>query len=130
MGAGGEPSGRSLEGKWPLADLEKPKTASRYSSPAPRNMETSQLAEDFKVHLFTYEHEGAMWSFDIPARDERDARARLRKLVTAECNGTLVCRIPYVLGPLAAVLCGLRNAGRALFLRAFAEHSARGKPQF
>lgn len=50
--------------------------------------------ETFKTYLFSYNHEGASWSFEIKARDQEDAMARLARLPFARYDGELMLSIP------------------------------------
>lgn len=64
----------------------------------------------YDVHLFTYAHEGARWTVEIPAVDERDARVRLGKLIYADYDGVLVAKLPSRYGAFAMLACAVRNA--------------------
>ena len=64
---------------------------------------------DFRVFLFTYRHDGAEWCFELPAKDERDAKARLAKIHYATYNGELRAKIPAKAGFLARAVVLVRN---------------------
>lgn len=76
------------------------------------------MADGFEVHLFTYSHDGARWTVEIPARDAADARTRLGKLAYATYDGVLVAKVPVTLGWAARAACCLQSVYRALQLRA------------
>jgi hypothetical protein len=50
--------------------------------------------EDFKTYLFSYAHDGSRWSFEIQARDQEDAMARLNRIPFAAYDGELKLSIP------------------------------------
>jgi hypothetical protein len=50
--------------------------------------------ESFRTYLFSYQHEGARWAFDIKATSPEDAKARLAKIATASrYDGELIASI-------------------------------------
>lgn len=49
--------------------------------------------EKFKAYLFSYEHRGAKWAFDIKATSPEDAKFRLAKIAQARYDGELVFEI-------------------------------------
>lgn len=63
----------------------------------------------YKTYLFSYQHAGAQWSFEIPAKDAEDAKARLARLAYARLDGELVARLPATVGVFAWLLTNLRN---------------------
>jgi len=67
------------------------------------------MSENLKTHLFKYHHEGAAWSFEIPAASEEDARERLLKLPDAQYLGVLQMKLPVELGIFARLICWLQN---------------------
>lgn len=48
----------------------------------------------FKTYLFSYQHHGAKWAFDIEATSPEDAKARLSKIAVAQFDGELMASIP------------------------------------
>lgn len=65
---------------------------------------------EFKSYLFTYQHDGAEWVFEIQARDEKDAIARKAKIAYARLDGELVAKIPAHVGLFAKAAVTLKNA--------------------
>lgn len=72
--------------------------------------------------MFTYRHDGADWCFEIPARDEQDAKARLAKMPYATLNGELKAKIPAGAGPLVRAAVFLRNIVSRNSLRSDENH--------
>lgn len=56
-------------------------------------MQTGQT-EAFRTYLFSYNYEGARWSFEIKARDPADAKARVARFMFASYDGELKASIP------------------------------------
>jgi hypothetical protein len=61
------------------------------------------------TYLCRYHHEDAIWSFEIKARSEQDARDRLAKIPNAEYLGVLQMKLPVEFGIFARLLCWLQN---------------------
>lgn len=61
-----------------------------------------------KTYLFSYRHNGAEWSLEIPATSPDDAKARLAKLPNARFDGELVAEVPSAFGWLARLWVWLR----------------------
>jgi hypothetical protein len=70
-----------------------------------------------QTHLFTYRHEGKLWSLEIKANDEEDAKDRLKRLAFASYQGVLVANVPLFLGPLVPLAVWIRNATTTLLPR-------------
>lgn len=68
-----------------------------------------------QTHLFTYRHEGKLWSLEIKANDEEDAKDRLKRLAFASYQGVLVANVPLFLGPLVPLAVWIRNATSRIF---------------
>lgn len=49
--------------------------------------------DDFKTYLFSYEHNGSSWGFDVQARSLEEAKARLSKMSYAKYDGVLTASI-------------------------------------
>jgi hypothetical protein len=64
---------------------------------------------DYQTHLFSYQHGGAEWTFEIKARDAQEARERVKTLSLARYDGELIAKIPNSLGPLTRLAVLLRN---------------------
>lgn len=64
------------------------------------------------THLFSYRFEGKTYSIDIIAKDEEEAKARLKALAWAQYDGVLVWRAPTPLGIVARAIVALRNLFR------------------
>ena len=50
--------------------------------------------QKFRTYLFSYQHNGANWAFDIKATSPEDARVRLAKIAQARFDGELMASIP------------------------------------
>jgi hypothetical protein len=50
--------------------------------------------EKFQTFLFSYSHDGSRWSFEIKAKDRKDAMARLNRISFARYDGELKASIP------------------------------------
>lgn len=74
------------------------------------------MKDNWPTYLFQYNHDGATWSFEIPAPSEQDAKARLTKLRDAEYVGVLQMKIPVELGVFARLVCWWQNRNRLNFL--------------
>lgn len=70
---------------------------------------------DYTTHLFSYRFKGKVYTVDIVARDEAEAKERLKALAWAEYDGELVARIPTELGPLARLAIAARNVVHTIF---------------
>ena len=64
---------------------------------------------EFKTFLFSYRHDGSDWSFEIKAKDERDALARLARLQSATYDGELRYKLPVAAGFIARFYVFMRN---------------------
>jgi len=73
------------------------------------------MSDGFQVHLFTYSHDGARWTVEIPARSAEDARARLGKLAWATYDGVLVAKMPVAPNWLVRWLGGLKTSASRLY---------------
>ena len=51
------------------------------------------MEEAFKTYLFEYRHDGAIWGFEIKARDPVDAQARLKALAWANYRGEGILKV-------------------------------------
>lgn len=61
------------------------------------------------THIFSYKFNDREYTVDIVARDEQEAKQRLKALAWAKYDGVLVARIPRQLGLLARITVFLRN---------------------
>lgn len=66
-------------------------------------------SNEFETFLFSYRHDGAEWSFEIQAKNEADARARLDRMQFATYDGKLAATIPASAGFLARAYVFIRN---------------------
>ncbi|HXM51504.1 MAG TPA: hypothetical protein VN956_26920 [Pyrinomonadaceae bacterium] len=48
-----------------------------------------KLPESWNSYLFEYDHDGSSWSFEIPARNEQEARERVNELSNARYLGEI-----------------------------------------
>jgi hypothetical protein len=51
------------------------------------------MNERFKTYLFSYQHQGAKWAFDIKATSPEDAKVRLSKIAGARYDGELIASV-------------------------------------
>lgn len=51
-------------------------------------------SDSFKTYLFSYQHNGATWGFELKANSPEDARNRLSKIARARYDGVLVASVP------------------------------------
>lgn len=58
-----------------------------------RKNQDSFLEKQTQIYLFSYEHDNAHWSVEIPAYTREDAEIRIKKLSTAQYNGELQLKI-------------------------------------
>ena len=65
--------------------------------------------ERWNSYLFDYGYDGESWSFEIPARSEQEAKERVEQLIGARYVGEIKLTLPARLGPLARLICTLRN---------------------
>ena len=71
-------------------------------------MHTSSESQ-FKTFLFSYRHDGGEWSFEIQAKNEHDAKARVASLYFARYDGELVAKLPVAAGSFARFYVMVRN---------------------
>lgn len=65
--------------------------------------------DKWNSYLFEYNHDGSLWSFEIPARDEQEARERVNKLSNARYLGEIQMTLPGHIGLLAQLMRRTRN---------------------
>ena len=67
--------------------------------------------QNIKIHLFSYNYEGAEYSLEIPANSVQEAKERLSKMTFARYDGELVTKIPATpgTGVLVRLVTWLRN---------------------
>jgi hypothetical protein len=63
----------------------------------------------YATHLFSYRFNGREFTIDIVARDEAEAKERLKALAFARYDGELIARVPQSAGFLARLKVALRN---------------------
>lgn len=63
-----------------------------------------------KPFLVNYQHGGQRYALEIQATDAADAKARLGSLLYGRVLGEVVAKVPAYGGPLASLICSLRNA--------------------
>jgi hypothetical protein len=73
-------------------------------------MEVTKITDDYKPFLCEYPFDDGVWSFEIMARSQSDAEARIRAMPWASVKGELVARIPAA--PTAGLFLGLTVALR------------------
>ena len=73
------------------------------------------MERSFDTYLFSYNHEGHSWCFEIQADSREDAQARVARLAFATYDGEIVTKVPASLGWPARLLVMLRNRARELF---------------
>jgi hypothetical protein len=67
------------------------------------------MGKEWDNYLFQYQHEGASWTVEIPARSEADAMERLLKLPSAKYLGVTQMKLPVELGIFARLICWWQN---------------------
>ena len=72
------------------------------------------MNKSFNTYLFSYQHDGASWCFEIQAEDEEDAKARVAKLIYATYDGEVVAKLPAQFGGLWRLVTWARNSIQAL----------------
>jgi hypothetical protein len=80
-------------------------------------MTTPSSDSDFRVYLFSYRYDGAEWSFEVPAKDEQDAKLRVARMYYATLDGELVAKVPVQFGLFVRLYVFLRNWIRAVSTR-------------
>ncbi|OYY71204.1 MAG: hypothetical protein B7Y47_08215 [Sphingomonas sp. 28-63-12] len=63
-----------------------------------------------KAFLINYNHGGQRYALELHATDAEDAKARLNSLLYGRVCGEVAMKLPAPLGPLAGLICSLRNA--------------------
>jgi hypothetical protein len=77
----------------------------------------SMNSETFRTYLFSYNHDGQSWVFQIEAESPEDARARVSRLAFATYDGELVAKVPVSLGLPARAFMAVRNSTHGLLRR-------------
>ncbi|HWB46278.1 MAG TPA: hypothetical protein VG900_12615 [Hyphomicrobiaceae bacterium] len=70
---------------------------------------------NYTTHLFSYRFQGKTYTVDIVAKDEAEAKDRLKALAWAEYDGELVARMPAELGSMARLFVAARNIAHGIF---------------
>jgi hypothetical protein len=70
---------------------------------------SSKSNERWNSYLFDYGYDGESWSFEISARTEREAKERVEQLANATYLGENKFTVPGQFGPLARLICAVRN---------------------
>ena len=67
--------------------------------------------QKLKIHLFSYQFQGAEYSFEIPASTIQEAKERLSRMAFATYNGEVIAKIPAIpsTGLLTRALTNVRN---------------------
>lgn len=65
-----------------------------------------------KPFLVNYQHGGQQYALELHATDAEDAKARLNSLLYGRVMGEVAAKLPSSLGPIAALICSVRNAMR------------------
>lgn len=73
-------------------------------------MRSSLDVDGFHRYLFSYRHDGQTWCFEVYAKSEEDAKARLARIQYATFDGEVVFVVSAYAGPLARFAVLLRNA--------------------
>lgn len=63
-----------------------------------------------KPFLVKYQHDGERYAIELHATDAEDAKARLNSLLYGRVLGEVTAKLPAPLGPLASLICSVRNA--------------------
>lgn len=62
-----------------------------------------------KPFLVNYQYGGQRYALELHATDAEDAKERLRNLMYGQVMGEVGMKIPAPLGPLASLVCSVRN---------------------
>ena len=68
--------------------------------------------DKWNSYLFEYDHNGLLWSVEIPARSEQEARERVNKLSDARYLGEIRLTVPRRYGAFARLACWASNLFR------------------
>jgi hypothetical protein len=63
-----------------------------------------------KAFLVNYQHGGQRYALELHATDAEDAKARLNSLLYGRVMGEVTAKLSAPLGPLASLICTVRNA--------------------
>lgn len=63
-----------------------------------------------KAFLVNYQHGGQRYALELHATDAEDAKSRLNSLLYGQVLGEVVAKLPAPLGPVASLICTVRNA--------------------
>lgn len=63
-----------------------------------------------KAFLVNYQHGGQRYALELHAESAEDAKARLNSLLYGRVLGEVAVKLPAPLGPLASLICFVRNA--------------------
>lgn len=63
-----------------------------------------------RAFLVNYQHGGQRYALELHATDAEDAKERLNSLLYGRICGEVATKIPAPLGPLASLICTVRNA--------------------
>ena len=70
---------------------------------------SAPIKDRFRTFECSYRYKGKFWALRIKATSFEDAKARLSAISFATVDGVDPIDIPVYMGPLAKVLCWLRN---------------------
>lgn len=59
--------------------------------------------------MFSYQFDGTLWCFDIKAKDEAEAKARVARLYYAKYDGEVMMDLPAQMAPVGRFYVFLRN---------------------
>jgi hypothetical protein len=68
------------------------------------------VSGNYSTHIFSYRFNDRQYTIDIVAKDDTEAKERLKALAWAKYDGELVARIPSSLGIFARLSVAVRNA--------------------
>ncbi len=71
--------------------------------------------DTYTTHVFSYRFEGREFTVDIIAKNEAEAKSRLKALAFARYDGRVVARMPIEVGPFVRIAVFLRNSYDAIF---------------
>ena len=63
-----------------------------------------------KTFLVNYQHGGQRYALELQATDAADAKERLGSLLYGQVCGAVMAHVPAFTGPLAGLICSVRNA--------------------
>jgi len=86
-------------------------------------MTDTSIDPSYRTYLFSYNHAGATWVFEVRATDEADAKARLSKIAAANFDGELLLKVPLSSWPFGRIAAAIANGFSRIFTRSGGFHA-------